>query len=127
MGKKDRERELEGVNLMGLAPFRRADWEEKEERVVLLRPEPTTSGFRGLMDRFFHRMSASRIRLDEVGSFAWLHLDGERTVGEVAEFLSKEFGERVAPVEERLAHLIWMLRKEKLLGYPGWDDEMEGG
>ena len=122
MGRKERERELEGVNLLGLAPIRLAEWEEAEGRVILLRPEPTAKGFKGLLDRFFHRMSANRIKLDEVGSFAWLHLDGERTVGQVVGLLDEEFGDRVDPPEERLAHLVWLLRGEELLGYPGWDD-----
>lgn len=115
---------MEGVNLLRLAPVRFAEWEEVEGRVILLRPKPTTWGLRGLMDRFFHRMSANRIRLDEFGSFAWLRLDGSRTVGQVVEFMQEEFGERVDPAEERLSHLIWLLRREELLGYPGWD---EGG
>jgi hypothetical protein len=123
MGRKERERELEGVNLLGLAPVRLADWEEVEGRVVVLRPPPTTRGLRGLLDRFFHRMSASRIRLDEAGSVAWRAMDGERTVAEVAALLREEFGERVDPAEERLGHLIWMMRKEELLGYPKWDEE----
>ena len=107
---------------MGLAPLRFATWEEEGGRVVVVRPRPSTRGFRGLLDRFFHKMSASRIRLDEVGSSAWLLLDGERTVAEVAALLREEFGEKVHPAEERLGHLIWMLRKEGLLGYPGWDE-----
>lgn len=123
MGRKAREKELEGVNLLGLAPLRYAEWEEAEGRVVVLRPEPTDRGIKGIFERFFHRMSANRIKLDEVGSFAWLHLDGERTVGQVAGLLHEEFGESVDPAEERLAHLIWMLRREKLMGYPGWDEE----
>ena len=121
--RKDRERELEGVNLLGLAPRRVAEWEVLEDRVVLLRPKPGTAGFRGLMDRFFHAMSARRIRLDEVGSFAWSHLDGKRTVAEVGELLRAEFGERVDPVDERLGQLVWVLRKEGFLRYPTWDDE----
>jgi hypothetical protein len=123
MGRKKRERELEGINLLGLAPFRVADWEEVGGRVVVLRPPPRTRGLRGVLDRFFHRMSASRIRLDEVGSVAWRALDGNRTVAEVAAMLREEFGEGVHPVEERLGHLIWMMRREGLLGYPGWDEE----
>ena len=113
---------MEGVNLLGLAPCRIADWEEEDGRVILLRPFPTTRGFRGLLDRFFHRMSAQRIRLDEVGSSAWRSLDGTRTVAEVGELIEREFGDRVHPVEERLANLIWMLRREGFLAYPGWDD-----
>ena len=120
--KRQREKDLEGVNLLGLAPRRLAEWEEVDGKVVVLRPAPVTTGLRGLMDGFFHRMSARRIRLDDLGSFAWSHFDGERTVGEVAELMAAEFGDRVQPVEERLGNLVWMLRGQDLLGYPGWDD-----
>jgi hypothetical protein len=122
MGRKEREEALEGVNLMGLAPFRLADWEEVEGRVVVLRPFPATRGVRGIMDRFFHRMSANRIRLDEVGSSAWRAMDGERRVAEVADLLREEFGEEVDPAEERLGHFVLLMRREGLLGYSGWDD-----
>jgi hypothetical protein len=67
-------------------------------------------------------MSANRIRLDEVGSLAWKSLDGDRTVSEVAALLREAFGEEVDPAEERLGHLIWLMRKEGLLAYPGWDE-----
>ena len=91
--------------------------------MVVLRPRPTTTGLRGLLDRFFHRMSARRIKLDEVGSYVWLRLDGERTVGDIAGSLKAEFGDRVEPAEERLGHLVRLLRQEKLVAYPGWDEE----
>jgi hypothetical protein len=120
--KKRTEQELEGVNLLGLAPRRIAEWEEAENRVVVLRPVPPSRGLRGLLDRFFHRMSAGRIRLDEIGSFAWLHFDGTRTVGEVGDLLRAEFGDAVDPVQERLGQLVWLLRKEGFLAYPEWDD-----
>ena len=123
MGRKNKEKELEGVNLLGLAPTRLAEWEDDQGKVVVLRPFPTTSGVRGLLDRFFHRMSASRIRLDEVGSVAWRAMDGTRTVAEVAERLRGEFGEKVDPAERRLAHLIWQMRREGLVAYPGWDED----
>lgn len=126
MERKEREKALEGVNLLGLAPIRLADWEVVDGKVVVLRPRPSTKGARGLLERFFHRMSASRIRLDDVGGCAWQALDGRRTVREVASILREEFGDEVDPAEERLGHLIWLLRKEGLLGYPGWDEEHPG-
>ena len=122
MGRKQRDVELEGVNLLGLAPFRSSGWEEVDGRVVILRPRPTSRGLRGVLDRFFHRMSANRIRLDGVGRLAWRALDGERTVAEVANLLREAFGEKVEPAEERLGHFIWMMRREGHLGYPGWDE-----
>lgn len=91
--------------------------------MVVVRPEPTSRGLRGWVDRLLHSMSASRIRLDELGSFAWLRLDGERTVAEVAELLRQEFGEQVEPAEERLGHLVRVMRREGFLAYPGWDRE----
>ena len=121
--RKNREKELEGVNLMGLAPRRIAEWKDGEGRVVVIRPAPVTEGLGGVMDRFLHRMSASRIRLDEQGSFAWTHFDGDRTVGEVGELMRAQFGEGVEPVEERLAHFVWVMRREGFLAYPVWDDQ----
>ncbi|MBT8398470.1 MAG: PqqD family protein [Gemmatimonadetes bacterium] len=120
--RESREKELEGVNLLGLAPRRIAEWEEVDGKLVLLRPPPSSAGLKGALDRFFHKMSASRIRLDEVGAFAWLHLDGERTVGEVGELMRNEFGELVEPMEERLGHFVWVMRKEGFLIYRDWDD-----
>lgn len=121
--RKKRERDLEGVNLLDLAPVRLAEWEEAEGRVVLLRPRPEAGGVGGFFDRIFHSLSAQRVRLDEVGSHAWRLMDGERTVAEVGGLLAQEFQDRVKPVEERLGRLVWMLRREGFLAYPGWDDE----
>ena len=56
MGRKKREKELEAINLLGLAPFRVADWEEVGGRVVVLRPPPRTPWSPRVLDRFFHRM-----------------------------------------------------------------------
>jgi hypothetical protein len=121
--KKRREKELEEVNVLELAPRRLAEWEEEEGgRVVVLRPSPATRGLGGLVDRILHQLSARRIRLDEVGSFAWLRLDGEQTVGQVAELLRKEFGDDVEPAEERLGRLVQLMRREGFLAYPGWDE-----
>ena len=114
---------LERVNLLDLAPIRLAEWEEKEGRVVVRRPSPRSRGFRGALDRVLHGLSPRKLRLDELGAFAWLHLDGRRTVQEVADLMTEEFGDEVQPVEERLGHLIWLFRREGLVGYPGWDDE----
>ena len=120
--RQDREKELEGVDLLGLTPFRLADSEEVDGRTVLLRPMPRSRGLRGFVDRLLHRLSANRIRLDEVGTFVWSHMDGRRTVAEVAGLLRAEFGDRVDPAEERLGHLVRLMRQEGFLGYSGWDD-----
>ena len=115
--------ELESVNLLEMAPVRLADWKERGDRVVVVRPRPTRSGVSGMIDRVLYLMSARRIRMDELGSYSWLCLDGELTVSQVANKLREKFGESVEPAEERLGHLVRVLRREGLVGLPGWDDE----
>ena len=77
---------------------------------MVLRPRPHRRGIKGALDWFLYLMSARKIRLDDVGTFAWLQLDGGQTVAQVA---------------ERLGYLVRVLRREGLLGYPGWDDSAE--
>jgi hypothetical protein len=113
---------LTEVNLLEIAPTRCAEWEEADDRVIVIRPRPTSTGARLLLDRFLFELSAKRIRLDEIGSFVWRHLDGAHTVGDIATLLREEFGEQVDPAEERLAKLIWAFRREEFLMYPGWDE-----
>ena len=106
--------------------MRLAEWEENSERVIVVRPKSHRKGLFGLFDTLLFLLSARRIRLDPVASFAWLQLDGVRTVGQAAEMLRGEFGEKVDPVEERLGHLIRVFRREGLVAYRGWDDELIG-
>jgi len=115
-------KELEDVNLLDMKPVRMAEWEEKGERVVVVRPKPSGGGLRVLLDRFFYSLSARKLRLDEIGSAGWRLLDGKRTVAEIADELRREFGERVEPAEERLGHLVRVFRQEDLVAYPGWDE-----
>jgi hypothetical protein len=122
-GKKRPRDQLEGVNLLELAPVRLASWQEKDGRVVLERPRPSGRGVGAWWDRVSHALSARRIRLDAVGSFAWKRLDGRSSVAQVARELRQEFGDDVEPAEERLGLLVRQLRGEGFLAYPGWDRE----
>jgi hypothetical protein len=122
MFKKSARNELETVNLLEMRPLRLARWEERGDRVVLLRPRPKGRAPRVLLDRFLHLLAAHRLRLDEIGSASWLLLDGKRNVAEIATLLRERFGERVEPAEERLGYLVRVLRREGFVAYPGWDD-----
>jgi len=122
MFKRRKQRELESTNLLALKPVRVAEWDEKGDRVVVVRPRPVGPMPRVLLDRFFYLLAAQRLRLDQMGSASWLLLDGERSVAQVAELLRERFGEEVEPVEERLGHLVRVFRREGLVAYPEWDE-----
>ncbi|NOZ79696.1 MAG: PqqD family protein [Acidobacteria bacterium] len=113
--------DLEGVNLLDLKPVRLADWEEKDNYVVLIRPAPASKGLRRALEAVTTWMSPHRVRLDEVGSTGWTLLDGTRTAGEIAATLRERFGESIEPAEERLGEFIRMLRFQGFVAYPGWD------
>ena len=111
---------MEGVNLLELAPQRVASWHEDEGRVVLQLEAPVRP-WRTPLDWLSYKMSAKKVRLDEVGSFAWKLLDGRRTVAQVAAKLRVEFGEQVDPAEERLGEMVRMLRRGGMIAYADWD------
>lgn len=112
---------LDGVNLLDLVPLRLAEWRELEDRVVLLRPPPDVGPGRGLRRRLSWLMTPSRLRLDELGSYAWRKFDGIVTVREVVSEVRDTFGDRAEPAEERLGSFVRLLRKQRFLGYRGHD------
>lgn len=54
-----------------------------------------------------------RLKLDEIGSFVWEHCNGMDEVQEIGEKLRKKFGDRVEPVQERLALFFKQLERSK--------------
>lgn len=108
---------LEQVNVLELVPVRAAEFEEHGDRIVVIRPPPTTRGFRGVVDRLLHELSARRIRLDEHGSFVWRNLDGHRTAGEIAKLLRSSYGDAVEPAEERVGKLVQVMHREEFVRY----------
>lgn len=62
-------------------------------------------------------MAPPRIKLDEVGSYAWLRMDGDTGVRDLVSSVKSEFGESVEPVTQRLGHFIRLLRRERFVAY----------
>lgn len=50
-----------------------------------------------------------RANLDEFGSATWLLMDGSKKVDKIAEELDNKFGEKIAPVYERLTKFLSQL------------------
>ena len=96
---------LQGKNLLELVPARNQDFEIDGEKVIILLPK-----FRsGLAKRFIQprlKRKNFRIQLDEIGSAFWQQMDGKRNVQEIASVLQERFGERIAPVYDRLGVFI---------------------
>ncbi len=76
-------------------------------RVVLLRPKFTARGLQWLQQRL--RRPYFRVHLDPLGSCLWLHMDGQRTVAELAELQRLAFGARAEPSEARAIAFVRQL------------------
>ena len=107
-----------GPNLLDMTPVREVEWEEDEAGVVtLVRRRPRVRGPRSMGRWVSFMLAPPRIRLDEVGSFAWPRMSGSIDVGDLATLVREEFGDRVEPVNQRLGHLVRLLKRERFVSY----------
>lgn len=91
-------------NIMHLTPVRQLEHETNQSTgfINVLVPK-FTSKIIGkfiqskLKDKYF------KADLDEFGTAAWHKIDGKRTVSNISKELLDEFGEKIQPVNERLA------------------------
>lgn len=115
------------VNLLDLTPVSNAETEETDGRIVLIRPRPVTHGLRAPFDWLVYWLAPRKLRLDDVGSFCWRHMDGRHTAGELARALREEFGDAVEPAEQRVGKFIQLLQREELVRLPELENGTPGG
>jgi hypothetical protein len=59
-----------------------------------------------IMQKLIKKPKTSYIHLDEMGSFIWLQIDGEKTVFDIGKPVEEHFGEKALPLYERLSMFI---------------------
>lgn len=68
---------------------------------------------KGVFNRVFQLLlkkpKISYIHLEEIGSFVWPIIDGEKTITDVGVFVKEHFGEKAEPLYERLAKYFQIL------------------
>ena len=72
-----------------------------------------------IAQKIFHRPRVSHIDLDEMGSFIFRHIDGTRTVGQIAELVKAEFGQQAEPLYDRLVKYMQILRNNGFIRFAG--------
>ena len=68
---------------------------------------------------FNNRMKSDviKIKLDDIGSAAWLAMNGKNNVGDIAKIVVDKLGEKVNPIEERLPKFITHLYEQKYISF----------
>lgn len=74
-----------------------------------------------IAQRFFRRPRVSHIDLDTMGSFIFQRIDGQRTVGQLAQLVKSEFGASAEPLYDRLVKYLQILRNNGFIRYAGKD------
>ncbi|RKY60121.1 MAG: hypothetical protein DRP96_06125 [Candidatus Neomarinimicrobiota bacterium] len=105
------------INMYGIVPRPCVLSEtDSDGKIVLLKPK-FKSAFTLKFLAPLSRHKDYKIHLDEVGSAIWKRIDGKMNTGKIAEEISREFGDNVDPVFERVGTFIQQLKYAKLIEY----------
>ena len=91
-------------------------WEDKEDglvQIILYRD----SLFEKIVRKLFFTPDKYRVDLDEMGSFIWHHIDGEKNIYEISQLFKDEFKEDAEPLYDRLIQYINILRNNKFIDF----------
>ena len=83
-------------------------WSADENGIVTLDIE-NTGAFNRIAQKLLKKPKVTHIHLDEIGSFVWPLLDGEKNIIELGKEVEKHFGEKANPLYEHLAKYFQIL------------------
>ena len=92
------------------------NWSKDENGNVTLEMENSGIANR-IMQKLIKKPKTSYIHLDEMGSFVWPLMDGEKDILEIGKFVEDHFGEKANPLYERLAQYFKTLEKYNFIEY----------
>ena len=92
------------------------NWSKDENGNVTLEMENKGVANR-IMQKLIKKPEISYIHLDEMGSFIWPLMDGERDIFEIGKFVEEHFGEKANPLYERLSQYFKTLEKYNFIEY----------
>ena len=97
-------------NYLEKVPVRPAHigWSTDETGIVTLDIE-NTGLFNYIAQKLLRKPRVSHIHLDEMGSFVWPLIDGNKNIIELGKDVEGHFGEKANPLYERLAKYFQIL------------------
>ena len=98
-----------------MVPCHAMPWELTEYETVRVLVSRYGDGRIGKFLERHLKASPIRIKLDEFGSAAWQLCNGRRPLREIAVAMEKKFGERIQPVEQRVAWYFQDLARKQLV------------
>ena len=83
-------------------------WDKDDAGVVTIYVE-NKGVFNRAAQKLLHKPEVSQVHLEKMGSFIWPLIDGEKSIYEIGQLVSEEFGEEAEPLYPRLTQYFRML------------------
>ena len=96
-------------NYLEFVPQRRIERYSTHDSGVITLEIENKGVFNRVAQKLFKKPKISYIHLDEMGSFVWPLIDGERNITDIGVFVKEHFGEKAEPLYERLAKYFRVL------------------
>lgn len=93
-------------------------WSEDESGIVTLDIE-NKGVFNKIAQKLLKKPKVTHIHLDEIGSFVWPLIDGDKKIMDMGEPMEERFGEKAHPTYERLAKFFQILES---YGFVEWKE-----
>ena len=115
-----------GENYVEKIPVRNEEihWSVEDNGLVTLHMENKGIANR-IAQKLIKKPKISHIHLDEMGSFIWLQIDGEKTVFDIGKPVEEHFGEKALPLYERLSMFIRTLETNGFVSCKNADTSSE--
>lgn len=84
------------------------NWSQDSDGKIALEME-NKGAVNRVFQKLFKKPKISYIHLDEMGSFIWPLIDGEKNIFEIGELVDGHFGEKAHPLYERLSQYFRIL------------------
>ncbi len=105
-------------NYLEKIPIRKAtiNWSRDDKNIVVL--ELNNKGVMNkIAQKLFKKPKVSFIHLDEIGSFVWPLLDGEKDIIKLGEEVKAHFGDKAEPLYPRLAKYFQILESYSFIEF----------
>ncbi len=98
------------VNYLDKIPSRNPEiaYTAEENGVITLEIE-NTGVFNRIAQKLFKKPKNRYVHLDEMGSFVWPIINGEKSIADIGKEVDEHFGEAAHPLYERLAQYFKIL------------------
>ncbi len=105
-------------NYLEKKPIRNAEinWSLDQTGVVVLEIE-NKGVMNKIAQKLFKKPKVSYIHLDEMGSFVWPILDGEKDIIKIGEEVKEHFGDKAEPLYPRLAKYFQILKSYSFIEF----------